>query len=111
METDERAEEEMSERQDEVRREPRTFAENVERVNIAFLVSMSPKVIEKFAQDVDELLKEASGKLIFVKGPTAERLFIETARPRFDRDERRGDRRDDRRRDDRPRRQFSYGER
>ena len=99
-------------KQDEVR-EPRTFAQNVERVNIGFLVSMSPKVVEQFAKDVDALLEAAAGRLIFVKGPTADRLFIEKARPRFDRDDRRGgdrrDRRDDRPREDRQRRQFSFG--
>ena len=88
--------------QNEVR-EPRTFAGSVERTNIAFLVSMSPKEVEQFAKGVDALLEAAGGRLIFVKGPTPERLFIEKARPRFDRDDDRRDDRDDRRdRGDRP---------
>ena len=92
-----RTEEELPERDE------RTFKERVERVNLAWLVSVPPEMVERIAQLVDDDLREVEGRLVYHK-VSSDKLFIIPAR---ELEELEGQAR----RDERPRerRQFSFG--
>ena len=64
----------------------RTFPERVERMNVAFLVQIPTKDVERYMQLVEDALNSVEGKRIFVKVST-HRLFIKEAFPRDRRDD------------------------
>jgi len=87
--------------EDEEPREPRTFRQDAEKVNVAHLVQVPTKMLDRYAQLVEEAINEVGGRYVFSKSSSS-RLFIQEAYPR----------RDDERRDDRPlrpRRSFNFG--
>lgn len=67
-------------------RDDRTFPQRVEMMNVAFLVRVPTKMVERFAQLVEDDINEVEGKLVFPKVST-NRLYIKEADPR-DRDDR-----------------------
>ena len=80
-------------------RDARTFKEYVERINVAFLVSLPVKEIKRFAQLVEDAINEVGGKFVYSK-TSSSRLFIQEDRPPVRRS-------DYHRRDER--KQFDYG--
>lgn len=61
-------------------RDDRSFSERVEKVNVAFLVRLPLKNVERLAQLVEDDLNETEGRLVYTK-VDSERLFIGKARP------------------------------
>ena len=66
-------------------RDDRKFSQRVERVNVAFLVKLPVKLVDRFAQLVEEAINESEGQLVFTK-VDSERLFIGKA-SRYDDEE------------------------
>lgn len=69
----------MTEAEELPARDERTFRERVERVNLAWLVSVSPVMVERLAQLVEDDLKEVNGKFVYHK-VSSDKLFIIPAR-------------------------------
>ncbi len=90
----------MTEAEDLPERDERTFPERVEKVNLAWLVSVSPEMVQRLAQVVDDVLNDIGGRLVYHK-ISSDKLFIIPARD-LEELEGRGRRRDDRR-------QFNFG--
>jgi hypothetical protein len=94
----------MTEAEELPERDERTFPERVERVNLAWLVSVSPAMVERLAQLVDDDLNEVGGRLVYHK-VSSDKLFIIPARD-LEELEGRSARRDDAPRE---RRRYSFG--
>lgn len=94
----------MTELEELPERDERAFPERVERVNLAWLVSVSPAMVERLAQLVDDDLNEIGGRLVYHK-VSSDKLFIIPARDLEELEDRAA------RRDERPRerRQFTFG--
>lgn len=88
----------MTDEETEKIREPRTFTQDVERANVAFLVQVPTRELERFAQLVEDAINEVSGRYVFSKASNRKLFIMEPSRD---------DDRDDR--SLRPRRSFSYG--
>ena len=82
--------------EEETPREPRTFRQDVEKMNVAHLVQIPTQMLERYSQLVEEAINAVGGRYVFSKSSSA-RLFIKEAYPR-DRDDRRDDRPQERRR-------------
>ena len=82
--------------EEEETREPRTFKQDAEKLNVAHLVQVPTKMLDRYAQLVEDAINEVGGRYVFSKSSSA-RLFIKEAYPRRD--------------DDRPqeRRRFNFG--
>ena len=87
----------MTEAEEAPQRDERTFPERVKWVNLAWLVSVPPEMVERTAQLVDDDLNEVGGRLVYHK-ISSDKLFIIPARELEEMERRREDRPPERRR-------------
>ena len=69
------------------REQPRTFSERIESMNVAFLVKVPVKLIERFAQLVEEAVNDVEGRLIYTKVDSERLSIVRAERDDFRRDE------------------------
>ena len=77
--------------EDQPERDNRTFPERVEKVNLAFLVQVPVKTLDRLASLIEDGLNSTGARLVYTK-VSSNRLFIDEAPPR-DRDDRGPERR------------------
>ena len=71
------------------REQPRTFSERIESMNVAFLVKVPVKLIERFAQLVEEAVNDVEGRLVYTKVDSERLAIVRAERGDFRRDEER----------------------
>ena len=69
------------------REQPRTFSERIESMNVAFLVKVPVKLIERFAQLVEEAVNDVEGRLVYTKVDSERLAIVRAERDDFRRDE------------------------